>query len=39
MFVRGHALKSQLEYTWREREIPGTQTDSNLIRFQFQLIF
>lgn len=39
MFVRGHALKSQLEYTWREREIPGVDTNSNLIRFQFQLIF
>jgi phosphate-selective porin len=39
MFVRGHALKSQLEYTWRERQVPGVETDSNLIRFQFQLIF
>ncbi|MEI6130317.1 MAG: hypothetical protein WCR59_09660, partial [Planctomycetota bacterium] len=40
VFIRGHALKAQLDYTRREFEKDvATSLDSNLVRLQFQIIF
>lgn len=40
VFIRGHALKAQLDYTRREFEKDvATSLDSNIVRLQFQIIF
>jgi hypothetical protein len=39
-FYRGHALKTQLEYTWRDREpAGGGSQDGSILRLQFQVMF
>ncbi len=39
-FHRGHALKTQLEYTWRDLEpASGGSQDGSILRVQFQLMF
>ncbi|MEY3160773.1 MAG: hypothetical protein RIT25_764 [Planctomycetota bacterium] len=39
-FYRGHTLKTQLEYTWRERDpATGGSQDGSILRLQFQVVF